>query len=134
MSNAVDIRNRAAHVPPSSQAFNGQIPVRFEGAPEGPFEGDTRWFGVERFEHAELCRRLQLDPVRFYFDLPSSIRGIGAQQQGHGGGASARLQSGFVFMAGRDRPVGKLTVCRAGERHGDVDPLSSGDFESLDRY
>lgn len=120
-----EIRRRAR------QGFAGQIPVRFEGAPGGPFQGDGRWRGVRNFEHAHLCRVFNLDPASFWFDLPSSVRGIGANQTGHGGGASARRISGFVMQAGRDEPVAKLSICIEGERFKDVDPMSSSDFFDL---
>lgn len=58
--------------------FNG-YPVRFEGAPGGPLEGDGKWRGVKDFEHATLCRAFGLDPVRFYFTsrAPYTVRVLG---------------------------------------------------------
>lgn len=136
MSQAVIPRNLPTHVPRISQSFNGHVPVRFEGLPGGPFEGDVRWVGVPRFEHADLCRAFGLDQASYSFDLPSSVRGIGSMQQGYGGGRSARFQSGFVFrgMPGQSAPVAKIVICREGERFDDVDPLSRSDAEDLSRY
>lgn len=119
------LRQRAA------SGFSGQIPVRFEGAPGTPFEGDGRWRGVKDFEHATLCRVFNLDPCSFWFDLPSSVRGIGANQTGHRGGASARRISGFVMQAGFDVPVAKLSICIEGEKFRDDDPASARDFYDL---
>lgn len=135
MSSVPTLNRPPAHMRFASGA-TGQVPVRFDGAPEGPFEGQSKWVGVANFEHSTLCRAFGLDPVRFSFDLPSSVRGIGAAQQGHGGGASARLQSGFVFLGppGKSTPVAKLTICRAGELVYDGDPNSRRDFENLGRY
>lgn len=119
-------------LPPRSKSFSGQIPVRFEGAPGSPFEGDGRWRGVRDFEHATLCRTFNLDPNRFYFDLPSSVRGIGANATGYGGGRSARRISGFVMQSGRAEPVAKLSICIDGERFKDVDPSNRQDFFNLE--
>ena len=101
------------HVPRTSTGFSGQIPVRFEGAPGGPMEGQSKWRGVREFDHGHLCRVFNLDPVRFHFDLPSCVRGIGANMSGIAGAARAgrRRISGFVFMAGCSDPVAKLTIC-----------------------
>lgn len=110
----------------------GLVPVRFEGHPNGPFAGDGRWRGVKDFEHATLCRVFQLDPARFWFDLPSSVRGVGSNQVGWGGGRSARRISGFVFMGGKPEPVAKLTICFEAERFADYDPTSARDFENLE--
>ena len=121
--------------PGHTSGFSGKIPVRFDGAPNGPLEGDTKWRGVTSFEHAHLCRAFNLDQARFYFDLPSSVRGVGSMSSGYGGGqrAGRRQISGFVFMSGRNEPVGKLTICFDAERFADRDPLSSRDFEDLSR-
>lgn len=130
-----DVRNLPAHAPRATQGFNGLIPVRFEGAPDSPLQGDGKWRGVPNFEHATLCRAFGLDQARFYFDLPSSVRGTGSSSSGYGGGqrAGRRLQNGYVFMSGRDNPVGKLTICFDAERFSDRDPLSARDFEDLSR-
>jgi hypothetical protein len=123
------------HAPRTSQSFSGQIPVRFDGAPGGPLEGDTKWRGVRSFEHADLCRAFNLDPARFFFDLPSSVRGIGSNASGIAGAqrAGRRRISGFVMMAGLDTPVAKLTVCFDGEKFADWDPMSPADFFNLER-
>lgn len=121
-----------AHVPPRTSRFSGQIPVRFDGAPGGPLEGDTKWRGVRDFEHSTLCRAFGLDQARFYFDLPSTVRGIGPNTRGAARLAGGRrLINGFVMMVGRDTPVAKLTVCFDAERFADHDPLSQSDFFNL---
>lgn len=120
--------------PPRSSSFNGLTPVRFDGAPGGPFAGESKWRGVKDLtNHAELCRVMSLDPIRFYFDLPSSVRGTGSSGSGAGGGQrhGVRLQNGFVMMAGRDEPVAKLTIVTDYDRFKDVDPMSARDFFDL---
>lgn len=127
--------SRAPHLPQAARGFIDCTPVCFEGAPDGPFAGEAKWRGVKNFEHATICRAFSLDPARFSFELPSSVRGIGANQQGHGGGASARYQSGFVFLGapGKSNPVAKLTIARDGDKFADVDPTSRRDWENLSR-
>jgi len=117
--------------PRRTESFNGTIPVRFEGAPGGPLAGEGKWRGVKDFEHGTLCRALGLDPIRFYFDLPSSCRGIGSATHGAGGQRGNRVINGYVMMAGIDKPVGKLTVCWESERFRDVDPTNERDFYDL---
>jgi len=123
------------HAPRATQSFSGGIPVRFEGAPGGPLEGDGKWRGVKDFEHSTLCRAFGLDQARFWFDLPSSVRGVGSSMSGSAGGqrAGRRRVNGFVFMAGRDEPVAKLTICFDAERFSDGDPLDFRDFCNLER-
>lgn len=111
--------------------FNG-YPVRFEGAPGGPLEGDGRWRGVNDFEHATLCRAFGLDPVRFYFDLPSTVRGTGSMSSGYGGNQSS-LVNGYVKMIGVYEPVGKLTIIKDGTPISDLDPRDYRDFCDLGR-
>jgi hypothetical protein len=112
-----------------SSQFSGTIPVRFEGAPGGPFAGDAKWRGVRDFEHASLCRAFGLSQTAFFFDLPSTVRGIGSNTGGHSG--TRRLINGFVMMAGRDKPVGKLTIVTGGDKFADHDPQSERDFFDL---
>lgn len=112
--------------------FTGCYPVRFDGAPDGPLAGLGKWRGVPNFEHATLCRAFGLDPVRFYFDLPSTVRGTGSLSSGYGNNRS-KLVNGFVMMAGCSEPVAKLTIIREGDSISDIDPLSRRDFEDLSR-
>lgn len=123
------------HVPRMTSRFAGAIPVRFEGAPGGPLEGDGQWRGVRDFEHATLCRAFGLDQARFWFDLPSSVRGVGSNMSGAAGAQrhGRRRINGFVMMAGIDEPVGKLTICFEAERFADRDPLDYRDFCDLER-
>jgi hypothetical protein len=112
--------------------FSGQIPVRFDGAPGGPLAGLGMWRGVTEFDHGVLCRTFNLDPCRFYFDLPSSVRGVGSLQSGAGGSSRGnRMINGFVMMSGQDKPVGKLTIVTGGDRFKDVDPQGERDFFDL---
>jgi hypothetical protein len=109
----------------------GTIPLRFEGAPDGPFRGENKWRGVRRIDHGELCRAFGVAEVGFHWDLPSAMRGMGVENRR----ASERttIQSGFLFMDGRDSPVAKITVIRDGEKLRDYDPTSRSDFEILSR-
>jgi len=107
------------------------IPIRFNGAPGSMFQGDDRWRSVKDFSHSELCRAFALDQASFYFDLPSSCRGVGTATIGAGGRSNSRVVNGFVMAAGRDKPVAKLTICFDSERFKDVNPLSERDFYDL---
>ena len=117
----------------ASSRFSGQVPVTFEGAPGGPFAGDIRFRGVRDFDHSTLCRTFSLDQNRFYFDLPSTVRGIGPNTRGAAGSlpGGRRRISGFVMMAGRDEPVAKLTITFAERKFKDVDPEDVRDFFDL---
>lgn len=135
MGKAVDLQSFRRSISAASDqrfasGFVGQVPVRWDGAPDGPFGGDTKWRSVRNFEHETLCRVFQLDPVRFRFDLPSTIHGVGSSRGERGSGG---LVNGFVFMAGRDDPVAKITVVREGDRFWDKDPTSRADWENLSR-
>lgn len=103
--------------------------MHFEGHPDGPFVGVGLWRGVKDFEHSTLCRTFQLDPARFYFDMPSSCRGIGSSRGEQRGGR--RTVEGFVFMAGRDSPVASLYVCTDADRLRDMDPMNVREYESF---
>lgn len=103
-----------------------QIPVRYES-----IDGTAMWRGVKDFEHATLCRAFNLDQATFYFDLPSSVRGVGSSMSGFGGNRRNRIINGYVMRAGRDEPWGKLTVCFESEKFKDVDPSDKRDFYKL---
>ena len=112
--------------------FSGQIPVRLDGNPKGPLGAIGVWRGVTDFEHGTLCRTFSLDPNRFYFDVPSSVRGVGSMQSGYGGSSRGnRIVNGFVMMSGHDKPVGKLTIVREADKFKDVDPRDERDFFDL---
>lgn len=90
------------------------------------------WRGVKDFEHGPLCRVFNLDPCRFYFDLPSTVRGIGPNMVGRGSIASGRRRiNGYVMQAGKTEPVGKVSVCFDAERFRDDDPTNQRDFFDL---
>lgn len=121
--------NLPSHAPRSSQSFSGQTPVHFEGHPDGPFVGIGMNRGLKDFEHATICRAFGLDQARFYFDLPSSVRGIGSSRGEQRGGR--RTIEGFVFMAGFDKPVATLYVLTDADRLRDMNPLDAREYESF---
>lgn len=117
----VDIR-----VPSHVRIAPNQIPVRLE-----LIDGTAKWRGVADFEHATLCRAFGLDQASFYFDLPSSCRGVGSNMSGFGGNRHNRVVNGYVMQAGRNEPFGKLTVCWESEKFKDVDPNDMREFYKL---
>ncbi len=83
-----------------------------------------------------LYKLLRLDPHRFVFDLPSSMRGTGATRVGAGGGAGSGTREGFVFERGNDgkpngRPIGKVTFLTYDRKFRERDPNSREDFEGI---
>lgn len=115
---------------PGVSRFSGQVPVRFDGAPGGPFAGRTLFRGVKRMEADHLCRVFEL-PETCYFDLPSTMRGIGPDRAIPSMPGGARRLNGFVMMLGRSEPVGKLSVVFEHSRFKDIDPTSVRDFQDL---
>lgn len=100
--------------------------VKFRAMP-----GDVTGTDVDRFLYA--C--LGIDPHRFVFDLPSTVRGTGATRTGHGG-AKPGDREGFVFQRGTDgraagSPIGKVIFLTSDRRFREGDPESRGDFEAL---
>lgn len=114
---------RDMSVPRGVEIAKNQIPVRFETV-----HGEGKWRGVLNFEHGTLCRAFGLDPVRFYFDLPSSARGVGSLSSGNRRNLTI---NGYVMMHGMTEPYGKLTVCWESERFKDVDPEDKREFYKL---
>lgn len=110
-------------VPSHVSIAPNQIPVRVE-----LLDGKAMWRGVKDFEHATLCRAFGLDQASFYFDLPSSVRGIGSNSSGNRGNL---VVNGFVFRAGCDEPFGKITICWESEKFRDVDPSDKQEFFKL---
>lgn len=115
----------------TTRRFHDALPLRWEGAPNGPFRGDVKFRGVKDLEHSTLCRAFGLDPIRFYFEVPSSMRGIGTNT--NHARTTRNTQAGFVFMHGHAAPVAKITVARESDRFSDSDPMSQRDFENLER-
>ena len=105
-----------------------QIPVKYEA-----IDGTAMWRGVKDFEHATLCRAFGLDQVSFFFDLPSSCRGVGSNSVGYGDGRNGRVINGYVMRAGRDEPWGKLTIIKESDKIRDDDPNDLRDFYNLSR-
>lgn len=100
--------------------------IKFRAMPGGVIGED-----VDRFLYA--C--LGLDPHRFVFDLPSSVRGTGATRAGHGG-AKPGDREGFVFRRGdggkaEGEPVGRLFFLTRDRRFREGDPEDRRDFEAL---
>lgn len=95
-------------------------PVRFESLTGG----EGKWRSVPNFEHSTLCMAFNLDPCRFYFDLPRSVMGDPRSWAG-------KVISGFVMHAGQDTPWGKLTICYQSEKFRDTDPMNPQDFFRL---
>lgn len=113
-------------VPNGVRIAVNQIPVRLD-----ILDGDSgraMWRGVRDFEHATLCRPFGLDPIRFWFDLPSSCRGIGSNSTGNRHG---RIIDGYVMLAGQERPWGKLTVLDGASKIRDFDPTDRTEWEKL---
>ena len=88
---------------------------------------NVRWRPFLSAEHGVLCRAAGLDPVRHYFEVPESFKRVGANIASFNG----RSIDGFIFRTGVDRPVGKVSIAREGERFRDDDPRSRADFERL---
>lgn len=94
------------------------------------FDGgvSAKWRPLVSLDHSVLCAQAGLDPVRHWFELPESARGA----VGRGTPlVNGRKVDGFIFRAGADRPVGKVTIAHEGERFRDDDPRSREDFERL---
>lgn len=104
------------------------IPIRVEYA-----DGTMKMRVVERLEHGPLCRALGLDPVRFYFDLPSSCREIGSNMSGRGGNRGRRKIDGYVWMHGAPEPFAKLVVAEESDKFRDVDPMDRSELFRLGR-
>ncbi len=94
-------------------------------------DGRAMWRGVKDFEHATLCRAFGLDQTAFYFDLPSSVRGVGSNMSGAGGNRGNRVINGFVMRAGQSEPFGKLSICWESEKFRDYDPTDKREFFKL---
>jgi len=113
-----------------SSASRNQVPLQFEGCNGYPFEGTSFFVSVPDVEHATLCRAFRLDQARFWFDAPSTFRGIGSSSGSQGRGGKNHIH-GFVFMSGRNDPVARFRVVDADDRYLDRDPLSDADLQDL---
>jgi hypothetical protein len=116
-----------------SSSFNGMIPIALDGTPGGPLAGDTKWRGVPNLEHSTLCRAFSLDTNRFYWEIPSSMRGVGSNMSGYGGNRMRRELNGYVWMPvwNASTPVAKFWVVREGQKFKDIDPSNQRDFLDL---
>ncbi len=75
-----------------------------------------------------LYRLLRVDPHRFVFDLPSSMKSNGA--------VSAGSREGFVFARGPGgkpdgNPVGKVIFLTYDRKFSERDPADRRDFEEM---
>lgn len=104
--------------------MSNAVLIRFE-----LLDGTTMWRDFRGLDHGTLCRQAKLDPNRFYFDLPSSARGVGSAISGAGGlGSGRRKVDGYIMMSGRDKPWGKITIgVREGDKFRDDDPWDERD-------
>lgn len=114
-------------IPTGVRIAPNQIPLRCDIFLEGG-NARTVFHGVTNFEHGTLCRAFGLDPIRFYFDLPSSCRGVGSLSSGNRG--NLRI-NGFIFMHGRSEPYAKITELRQGDKLRDFDPSDRKEWEKL---
>lgn len=121
-----NIRRRAA------PRTSNQLPLQFEGLNGPPFEGQSFFVSVPDVEHATLCRAFRLDPARFWFDVPSSLRGTGSSSGSHSG--TRRHIHGFIFLAGQDEPVARFRVVDPEDKFRDLDPTSQQDLEDLAKW
>ena len=98
------------------------IPIRLEMA-----NGETKWRGVPRFDHATLCRAFELDQATFWFDIPDKVIADPRSFPG-------RRANGYVMCGPKGtEPVGKLTIAHEGEKFRDVDPFDRSEFMNLSR-
>lgn len=119
-------------LPVGTTSFHGLIPVRLDGAPTGPLAGMGLWRGIKDFEHGTICRAFNLDPTRFYFDLPSVVRGVGRNSTGASfSGHRNRLVNGYILHSAYNDPIGKLTIVTDADKFKDVDPRNLRDFLDL---
>ena len=104
-----------------------RVCVRYEALAEGHLKTDWAWFPSvdQALDHGTACKAFKLDPVRARFEWPRTARG--AATQAHNGSEV----SGFVFFAGVDSPIAKVTFARPNDKFRDVDPMSRADFERL---
>jgi len=106
--------------------MSGALCIRFELFGQGSHVM-AKWRPLLSTEHGVLCAQANLDPVRFYFDVPESFHRVG-----HG---TARIDGrkidGYIMQRGQERPAGKVTLAYESERFRDDDPRSRQDFERL---
>lgn len=114
---------------PRREVRPGYIPLRFEGAPGSPYEGQGLWRAVPNIEHGTLCRAFGLDQCSTWFDVPEAFRIEGAQRSRSTG--TRRHVSGFVMSGQRAEPIGKITIAWETERFADRDPNDKRDFFDL---
>ena len=98
-------------------------PVRMEGR-----DGSMMYRMVRDFEHSTLCRAFSLDQARFYFDLPSSVRGVGSESTGN---RRCLRIDGYVMLSGESTPYAKLTVASSDDRFRDYNPMDVNDIMRL---
>lgn len=130
---------------PTLRDFTGATLIRFESADGLRINLDDTE-AQRRIEHGSMSLRglpghingdlvepylyavLRIDPHRFVWDLPRSMKSNGAVSGGE--------RSGFLFARGQDgkaegRAVGKVTFLTTDRRLREVDPESRADFEEM---
>jgi hypothetical protein len=94
--------------------------------------GSRKHRAVLDCEHATLCRAFELDQASHFFDLPRSMaNAVEFQAAFRSGLHRGREIFGYVFRAGRDKPVGIIRMLpkdgtRPAERFGWDDKINSG--------
>lgn len=138
---------------PTIRDFTGGTVIRFETVDGLRYNIDDEE-AARRVQHGGLAFRgmpghitgdmvepwlygvLRLDPHRFVFDLPSSMKGTGSTRTGAGRTSGAGTREGFVFQRGRDgkaegRPVGKVIFMTTDRKFDERDPECREDFERM---
>lgn len=96
-----------------TRGARGGLLVRIE-----TIDGMVRWRNVPDLEHGTLCRAGGLAETITSFDVPKSFAG--------GSGAGNRLIEGLIFQGPKGSPpIGKITICREGEKFADRDHTES---------
>jgi hypothetical protein len=98
------------------------------------FSGSVMVRGVKDFEHGTLCKAFSLDPCSYYFDLPSSFRGVGNNQSGSGGSTrGGRMIDGMIMGPGKE-PIGKIIWMTGNEKFRDYNPQDASEFYRMGRH
>ena len=110
-------------------------PVRLDWSLKSHQGRRTAWYKLPNFDPITLWRAFGLDPNRFRFDLPASMRSIntGSTRQGFGEHTKKMRINGFIFQDGIDEPVGVLTLIDESDKFSGKDPTTQADFEDLSK-
>lgn len=138
---------------PTLSSFTGATVVRFEMADGCSYNvnddeaaarityGDLKFRGMPGSVTGDMVEPYlyaisRLDPHRFIFDLPSSMKGTGSTRVGAGATSGAGSREGFIFQRGKDgkadgRPVGKVIFLTYDRQFREGDPTDRRDFEAM---